>query len=148
MGNNGGVEMADSDFWEAMPLNLAGVSVAEGDDDNREAGDALLREIYMRRRDFPRRTLAEQEELLRELNAKAFAMTIMVADRGIAVERGQGYYATCSMENNKAIDQILKKGIHPSKYKRLDHQMFIPERIAVDAGDLEAEIPEVIHNPC
>ncbi|MBU2646142.1 hypothetical protein KKI24_15665 [bacterium] len=112
--------------------------------DNLFEKDALF-SLFDRKKQFKKRSYQEQALLLVDLNAKAFALTVNIATNGITVERGQGYYAGCSRENAEKIEMILSRGVHPKKYKLLDHHLFIPERIAVDAGDLENEIPEAIH---
>jgi hypothetical protein len=83
--------------------------------------------------------------LIKELNAKAFAMTSHIAKNGIKVEKGEGYYATISRANSEQINQILRTKIHPKKFKELNNNMFIPEKISVDHKDTEDECSEIIH---
>lgn len=104
-----------------------------------------LKRFFERKLSFRKRTEEEQAELMRELNAKAYAMTFGQSGLGITVEKGRGYYACCSRHDADRIERILGKGVHPSRFKLLDAAMFVPDRITVDADDLENELPEVIH---
>ncbi|MCP4752634.1 MAG: VWA domain-containing protein [Proteobacteria bacterium] len=92
-----------------------------------------------------KRDEAEQNDLLRVLNAKATAMTADRTKNGIRVETGNGYYSTVSQENSGKIDTILRQGIHPRKFNSLENSLFIPERITVDGKDMEGELSEIIH---